>query len=247
MAKGVVYALVGGLALETALGFGHDTADVTEALQLLLQQPGGLLYLALMVVGFFGYALWRGVQVLFNPEPRGKGWKEAVYRIAYAVSGITYAVLGGTALRLLIGLGHRPASGAGWLEPVLQRPLGQWGLGSVGVVLLGMGGYYAHRSYTARFHEELQLHRMNDGEVRWMTLIGQIGHAARAVVFGLAGIFLIRAAFHSNPKEIQGLGGILNSLGQQRYGAVLLGVVATGLLLYGVYMCVAARYRRLWA
>jgi len=74
---------------------------------------------------------------------------------------------------------------------------------------------------------------------------GQAGLSARGVVFGIIGVFLIQAALHSNAGEALGLSGALRALEQQSYGQWVLGIVALGLVAYGFYMLVLARYRRI--
>jgi hypothetical protein len=74
---------------------------------------------------------------------------------------------------------------------------------------------------------------------------GQVGLTARGVVFGIIGIFLIQAALRARPEEARGLSGALRALEQQPYGPYVLGAVALGLVAYGLYMFVEARYRRM--
>jgi hypothetical protein len=64
-------------------------------------------------------------------------------------------------------------------------------------------------------------------------------------VFGITGLFLIQAAYRSNAGEAEGLGGALRALEQQPFGPWVLGVVALGLVSYGLYMFVMALYRRI--
>jgi hypothetical protein len=80
---------------------------------------------------------------------------------------------------------------------------------------------------------------------KWGTLSGRVGYAARGVVFCILGVFLIQAARHYNPSEVQGLDGALQSLARQSFGPYILGLVALGLVAYGLYMLVEARYRNI--
>jgi hypothetical protein len=79
----------------------------------------------------------------------------------------------------------------------------------------------------------------------WVEWIGSFGHLARTVVFGLVGVFLIKAAIDYNPNKAIGLDGALAKLAHASYGPFLLGIVASGLIAFGVYSLSDARYRRI--
>ncbi|MCB0107709.1 MAG: DUF1206 domain-containing protein, partial [Caldilineaceae bacterium] len=103
-----------------------------------------------------------------------------------------------------------------------------------------------YRAYSAKFREVLKLHEMNADEERWATRAGRLGFAARGVVYSIIGIFLIIAAVRANPNEAVGIGEALQKLAQQPYGPWLLGLVAIGLVAYGFFAIVLARYRRIF-
>ena len=86
---------------------------------------------------------------------------------------------------------------------------------------------------------------MSETEEAAATGVGILGHLARCVVFGLIGAFLVRAAWEFDSKEARGLDGSLLEVAQQPYGGFLLGAVAVGLIAYGLYCFVQARYRRI--
>ncbi|WP_148129269.1 DUF1206 domain-containing protein, partial [Dulcicalothrix desertica] len=73
----------------------------------------------------------------------------------------------------------------------------------------------------------------------------RFGIAARGFVFGIIGIFLVLAAIQVDGSEARGLGGTLAVLAQQPFGSWILGVVALGLIAYGIYSVIQARYRRI--
>jgi choline-glycine betaine transporter len=71
---------------------------------------------------------------------------------------------------------------------------------------------------------------------------GRFGLAARGVVIGVAGGFVIVAALRFDPSEATGLGGALQTLLQSPFGSWILGAVALGLVAYGLLMLAVARY-----
>src|SRR5689334_3727047 len=74
-AKGVVYVLVGALAVQAALGFGGQTTDTKGAVRSVAQLPGGKLLLPLLAAGLAAYALWRFSQAALDPDRKGKDLK----------------------------------------------------------------------------------------------------------------------------------------------------------------------------
>jgi len=86
---------------------------------------------------------------------------------------------------------------------------------------------------------------MSPGVRKWIGRLGTVGYLARMVVFGLIGVFLVKAAIDYNPSAAVGLDGALAKLANQSYGSVLLGVVAAGLITFALYSLSDARYRRI--
>ena len=102
-----------------------------------------------------------------------------------------------------------------------------------------------YRAITCKFNKKLKQGEMNETEEAVATGVGILGHLARAVVFCLIGLFLVKAAWEYDPKQARGLDGALLELAQRPYGGLLLGAVAAGLIAYGLYCFVQARYRRI--
>jgi hypothetical protein len=134
-----------------------------------------------------------------------------------------------------------------WTARLLSQPFGQWLVGIVGAFTIGLGFYQLYKAYKAKFRKQMKLHEMSSTEETWATRIGRLGEAARGVVFVIIGFFLLQAARQSDASQAQGLDGALQSLSQQPHGPWLLGIVALGLVAYGIHMGVQARYRRIVA
>ncbi|MBD2103356.1 DUF1206 domain-containing protein [Leptolyngbya sp. FACHB-261] len=253
-AKGVVYVIVGLLAAQAALGTGGKTTDTSGALQTIVTQPFGKFLLSLVTVGLLGYALWRFVQAVVDPEHANQdaGAKRWAQRFGYALSGLGYAGLALTALKLISGSGGGSGSSSGgsnstqdWTARILSQPFGQWLVGLLGAIVIGVGFSYFYKAYAGKFRREFKLNEMSDTEESWAMRVGRFGIAARGVVFTIIGGFLIQAALNSDPSQAKGLGGALASLAQQPFGPWLLGIVALGLVAYGLYSGFEARYRRI--
>ena len=246
--KGAVYLLVGVLALQAALGAGGATTDPQGVLGRIVEAPYGRPLLGLVALGLAGYVLWRLVQALLDTEGKGTEPKGLWARGGYLVSAAAYTTLALSALRLLQGTGGGRGgdqAAQDWTARLLSQPLGQWLVAAAGAIVIGTACVQFYKAYKASFRDALRLDEMSATQVTWVTRVGRLGFAARGVVFGVVGGFLILAAFSAQPGEARGLSGALATLAAQPFGPWLLGVVALGLIAYGVFELIEARYHRI--
>lgn len=248
VAKGIVYITIGALAIQAALGSGGATTDSRGAIETLGQQPFGRVLLGVLAVGLLGHALWRFVEAAVDPERSGTAAKGLARRIGYAGIGVAYIGLALTAVQLMRGADDAGGdSTAGWTARLMDEPFGRVLVGLIGLGVIGVGLYQFYQAYSAKFKQKLKLGEMSGTEQQWTIRSGRFGHAARGVVFGIVGGFLVQAALQYDPQKAQGLGGALQALAErQPFGPWLLGIVAVGLVAYGVYMLISARYRRIF-
>jgi hypothetical protein len=247
-AKGVVYVLVGALAALGALEEGEGPTDSRGALTQVVYQPFGRVVLCVVAVGLAGYALWRVTQALRDTEEKGTSWKGLAVRAGYACIGVVYAGLSYSTVRLILGHGAGKGSDEttrGWTALALMFPLGRWLVALAGLAVIGFGLWQCYKAFTAKFRHKWKRHEMSEHARTLALRAGQVGLVARGVVFGIIGLFLIQAAWRARAEEARGLGGALRTLEQQPYGPYVLGAVALGLVAYGLYMFVEARYRRM--
>lgn len=245
-AKGLVYGIVGLLAAQAAVGNGGRTTDTQGALQAIVTQPFGKVLLGIVAIGLFGYVLWQFVQAIKDPENKGSDAKGILQRIGYAISGIIYAGLALSAVRIILGSGGGNSNYTeDWTARLLSQPFGQWLVGTIGAFIVGLGFYQFYKAFTTKFRKQFNLSELSDTEQKWVKAISRLGLAARGVVFCVIGFFLIQAARQSDASQVQGLGEALHTLEQQPYGSWILGIVAVGLVAYGIYMVMQARYRRI--
>ena len=243
VAKGVVYATIGLLAMLEALGMGGKTASPDGAMQSIGTQPFGGLSLVLLSAGLFGYAAWKVVQGVMDPDDRGSDAHGVVRRVAYVGSGAIHGLLAFTAAQSVFGAEDSSEDAMTASAIAYQPPVGRILVAVVGIIVIGVGLYQLYAAYKAKFRGELALGRMGEAREVWTTLFGRIGTAARALAIGAAGAFLILAAYQSDPEKTRGLGGALETLQDQPLGSYMLGVIAAGFVLYGVFMFLVARYR----
>jgi len=244
--EGAVYALIGLLAAGAAFGTGGHATGQHGAFEVLAGNLFGSILLGLIAAGFLGYALWRSVQAIADPDREGTDAKALGKRVGYGVSAFVYAGLAFSAAGLILGMA---SDGGGspdyWTALLLSWPLGQVLVVGVGGVVVGVGLHELYQAYKAGFLEYLKLGEMGENLKKWTIRWGRLGIAARGIVFGVVGTFLIRAALEYDPQQARGLGGALQTLAQQPFGPWLLGAVAFGLIAYGLFMLAVARYRRI--
>ena len=250
VAKGVSFGLVGVLAIQLAAGGSGKATSRQGALQSLAQHGLGKVVLALLAIGFAGYAVWRFVQAFAEREDddgevkgKAKKWGK---RAGYVGRGLIYAGLTFTTVKILVGSGGQQSQNAKAHQTTataLGWPGGRWLVGIAGLVLVGVGLWNLYRGIARKFEEKWRTGEMREVERTWGGRAGVVGHVARFVVFGLIGVFVTKAAIDYNPKEAIGLDGALQKLAHASYGPYLVGVTAFGLVCYGIYCLVDARYR----
>jgi hypothetical protein len=242
-ARGIVYVAVGVLAARAAAGQGGRTTDARGAMRAIgFLDASGLALLAL-ALGLLAYAAWRFVQAVRDLDDKGGGVKGLAARAGYAASGLGHLALAFTAGGF--GVSRRSGSTRAIVARTLTEPWGAWAVGIGGAVVIGIGAWQFRTAWTANFEEHLRLRQMNADARRWSRRIARFGLAARGVTFAIVGWFLIEAAHHLNARDVRDFGGALRTVQQQPYGAWLLGIVALGMISYGLLSFIDARYRRI--
>jgi hypothetical protein len=243
VAMGVSYGLVAVLAIQLALGEGGKTEDRGGALQTIAQDGLGRIVVVCLAVGFGAYAIWRLAQAFLDRGDEGTGPKGLAKRLGYFGRALIYSVLCVTAVSVLMGSSGE-SNEQQETAHVLDWPGGRWIVGAVGAGFAVASLWNFYRGVTRKFMEDMNTGKMSEFERRLVTLAGVAGVVARGVVFGLIGIFLIKAAIEYDPGEAVGLDGALRKLAAQDHGRFLLGLVAAGLLSFGIFCLFQARYRR---
>lgn len=251
--KGVLYGVIGALAAAAAFGDGGGGATTGSkgALQTLRAQPFGQILLVVMIVGLLGYAVWRFVQATVDPENEGSDAKGIAKRVGWFFIGVVHLALVVYAIGLLTGAaigGSGGGSGSGaesWTARLMSWPAGPWIVGAAGLVATGLSIYQLYRAWKADLDDQLDLTEMSAKTRKWAVGVSRFGMGARGVVGMIIGVALVVAAVRANPNEAKGLGEALASIQGWTLGWLILGIVALGLVAYGVYELIEARYRRI--
>jgi len=244
-AKGVVYILVGILAFQAAFNWGGQVTGSQGAFRTIAAQPFGKVMLFIVAVGLLGYVIWRFVEAFRDPEHNDEGAGAFGRRIAYFISGLIYASLAFFALRIVFSQPTSGGSGNSATATLMSQPFGRWLVGLVGVAVIAYGFYSFYRAFTTKFQRKLKLYEMSAKEEKWSTRIARFGLTAKGVVSVIIGYFFIQAAKAADPSQARTTEGALQAIQQQPFGAWLMGLVALGLIAYGIHLEFQARYRRI--
>lgn len=234
-AKGVVYLLVGWIAIKAGMASGSPEGS-TGALASLVDEKGGQLMLMVIAIGLLAHVIWRAVQALLDPEHHGSGAKRVGVRLFYALSGLIYGSLAWTAWQL--SQGGRSGSGDGnevWVSRLLEKPLGTWLVMLAGI---GVAIYGATQIYKAWQND---VGKRMTGAGPGVRMIGRVGIAARGFVLMPIGWFVFNAGRHYRAEQAADTEEVLKMLGH----GWLLAVVGFGLLAYGIHQGAKAMYRRI--
>lgn len=243
-AKGMVYITIGWLAILAVVGIGGQRGGTGNALREIASQPFGGVLISLMAAGLLGYTAWRLVQAIFDAEQKGSDLKGISIRLGYVLSGLIYAAIAFNCVQLLMSTGSGGDASSSHTRTLMSYPGGIAALYVISAGFLGVGLRQIWRGWHHSYEKNWHLEEMSPQQRSVAAHVSRAGLTARGVVFITMAVFLCLAAFHVNPEEARGLGGALRALSQQPFGPWLLGAVAVGLMAYGCYCLVNARFRR---
>jgi hypothetical protein len=244
-ARGVIYGIVGALAVQVAFGKNGEEADRQGALQIVSGTPGGTVLLWLLAAGLAGMALWSFGEAVWGQSVPDGG--KATKRLSSLARGVFYAVICASTVAFVAGGGGPGSSdekSKDWTGRAMHDvPAGRWLVLVVGLGLVAGGVGIGVHAVTARFEDGLKTHEMRPAVRRAVAMAGVVGIATRALVFAAAGGFLAYAAITYDPAKAQGLDGTLRQFARTPAGPWLLVLVASGLIVFGVYSFCEARWR----
>lgn len=242
-ARGVVYVLLGALAVTSAFRGGGEPQDSSEAMSSLLGLPFGRILLALIAVGLLGHILWRLAQGFLDADDVGSDAKGLVSRTGSLISAGANIFLALTAARMAIGQGGESGGGgeqqaSAWL---LQQPFGGVLLGIVAVGIVIAGGAQIWKAVSRKYRERLRL----PAALPFLDTMCLVGLVARGALIAIVGGFVLYAAVTFSPERAGGIAEALDYVHALPFGAWLYGLAAIGLAAFGGYSVVQALYRRM--
>ena len=248
VARGVLYMVMGFLALRIALGTGGGQAtDLTGSLVYLIGRPFGRLILGAMIIGLVAYAIWGVVRAVFDPLHRGKDASGWMARLGFLSSAASYGAIAFFGIRVLSGTSSTATGDTTQktVASILAHPLGGAITIVIGLVAIAVAIGQFVETYRATFRHDLKGAEMSDAERNAVTALGRFGMFARGVIFLIVGWLVLQAGLQKNPALAHGFGGAFIVLMAQPYGRVMLTVVAVGVVALGLHSMACARWIRL--
>jgi hypothetical protein len=245
--RGLIYIMMGLLALNVVFGKGGTPTDMQGAIDTIGKQPAGMVLLWVILIGLISYSLWGVIRAVFDPLQKGHDWEGLLARGGFLFSAVSYALLILPTYGYISGVGSASQSGAGTqklMASIMSSPWGHWAIGLIGLAVIGGGLQQIYEGFKSSFDKQFQPYEMTAQEVKWATQLGRFGTATRGFIFALVGGLLCLAAYQSNPNQAVGIDTALTTLIRQPFGVWLLGIVAVGLMAFGVYSMATAVWFR---
>jgi hypothetical protein len=238
-AKGVIYFLIGILALRLAFGEGGRLTDQNGILHTIVRQPFGTILLSTIGVGLLAYSAWEIVRALLDRSSRG--WADRALSI---IKAFVYGAIGFHGIRLLFGDSARANNPDDLARTAMRLPLGEIVLALIGAGVAVYGVVQIMHAWKAEFDDDLDEYRVRRDGSHWVLTVGRAGIGSRGVILVLMGAAFVRAALSGQPAAAKGIPEALATVFAQQYGSLLLAAVAAGVMCYGIFQLLHARYAR---
>lgn len=246
-ANGFVYVSVGLLLLASAVGMRGEAVDPHGVLYVLAQQPFGRLWLLLIGGGLWAFVGWRVLQAVFDVDHEGSDLQGWAVRATQAFSGLAYAVLASGMFELLDEVGpdmaaEQLAENQEKASILLGLPFGGAALIAIGLGIAGVGIGNIVMGVVNDFASNLVCSKT---VCRWVLPLAHVGYVARGLAYLPLALFVTLAGWRAQSSGVQTFATALDALERQPGGAWMLGATAIGLIAFGAYAFVEARFRRI--
>jgi hypothetical protein len=247
-ARGYLFFVLGLLALQMALGKITGTADYQGAIAATAGHPLGKFLLVIVLIGLVFYVLWALACALLDLLHAGHDMKGLFKRGVLLVNAVIYGLLIPTLLGYITG-GGGPANSQSFnigklATTIFLWPGGKWLVAAVGAILVVGGLVTFYSGVRHDFDKESSSYSLSTTQVKWVNRAGRFGTLAYGTVIVIIGALFIAAFTQADPMKATGIDGALLSLLKLPFGRLLLGLIAVGLVAYGIYLVMKALWFR---
>lgn len=238
--RGLVFLALGVLSLALVRGDAAQ-ADQHGALEALSDHPLGGVLLVVLAIGFAGYAGWLLLEAAVGHRSEDA---RTAHRAESGAKGLLYlALCASTVSFLLRGGGSDPTTSR--TADLMTRPGGRSLVGLIGLAVVVLGSYLVVKGLTRKHAECLERYRVPRPLRRPAIAVGAVGYVGRGAVVALVGAFLLDAAVRFDATKAKGLDAALQTVAQQPYGRILLGLTVIGMLAYALWSFFESAFREI--
>lgn len=240
-AYALIYLMISVLTFVVAFSDRQPETDQRGAMQAIAVQTGGAVLILVIALGLAAYSLWRFAEAAVGAA-REAG--KPAPRLQSLFSAVTYALFAGTAFVVFAGRHQSQAAQSRTLSArLMTHTAGRLLVAAIGILVLVVGVVLIVQGVQRRFERYLRVTKMSETTRRIVVPLGVVGSIARGALFALVGALIIEAAVRFKPNDASGIDAAIRTLAEQPFGRALLAVTALGLLAFGVYGLVEARWR----
>ena len=243
VAKGIVYVILGALGFMAAFeiaGQSNNDTNKTGVFTSVKDFPGGIIVLIFLAAGLLCYSLWRGVQAFSNTDDPEKKWSK---RARYFFSGLVYLSLAVTAIQLIFrNKNDNGDKNQYWASQILDHPFGQWMIGLAALILAAVGIYQIYYGLSEKYKKHVQQLNLHSTGSVLLLRSGKVGYISRGIVWLILAYLFLKAAIHDNSSEAGDTGKAFSFIEESTFGSYMLGGLGIGLIAYGVFNFIRARY-----
>ena len=237
---GVVHILIGWIALQIAWSGRGESQEASQkgALAELASQPFGAALLWIVVVGLFALTIWQGIEAIWGHRDRPAGVKRIRKQLGSAGRAVSYAVIAIAAISAAMGSsGSGNSSEESLSARLMSNTLGRLLVIAIGITIIVLGVRLIRRGFKKKFTEDLA-----GGVSPNVVRLGQVGYIVKGIAYAIVGGLFGWAGITYDAEKAGGLDDALRTVHDAPLGAVLLTLMALGLIAFGVYCFFWARH-----
>lgn len=245
VARGLVYLCLGAIALLAALDLTPTARGAAEAVAAWAAWPLGQVVILATAFGLLGFALWRAMQSVFDADRHGTSPKGLAVRAGQALSGLVHIGLALSLFEAADGLGdiaEEHGAAEAFAESLLAVPFGDLMVMGAGAAVFVMGLANFGQALFQNFSKRLGC---DAATCALAVRFARFGYIGRTLAFSPLGFFLMKAGLEARAADALSLGESLQVLEDQPFGSAILAVTALGLIAFGVFAMIEARFRRM--